>query len=352
MATLDNQASLNPTPTAATGSPRPLEELDRRLKEALQQATELKPLLNQLLRIAAQAIGAPYIGFFESRPGADGEELVPTHQLAPATDTEAAQQQLSRDVAELQTLAAAAATARTVIERPLNSRPGFIGLAAPVAHPGRTPAALAVMVPPPETNGRRPLALLDHVANSLSHWQLMHTLDRLNWEASASSAAVELVNEVLASESMREAYLAAANSLKTLFACERVVMAAYHETLGKNEIQAISEMAQFDSKAETVEAMAAAMDEAVGSRRDHDLASTDTAATARHARSSSIGRGGPGGRDRDDSPGSRAEDGGRGDVRGDAGIRCTPNVDSMGFERSRRTWPRPSSPVSALSQAC
>ncbi|MEM9317161.1 MAG: efflux RND transporter periplasmic adaptor subunit, partial [Pseudomonadota bacterium] len=159
--------------------------------------------------------------------------------------------------------AAAAATARTVIERPLSSRPGSVGMAAPVAHPGRTPAALVVMMPPGDANGRRPLALLDHVANSLSHWQLMHTLDRLNWEASASSAAVELVNEVLASGSMREAYLAAANSLKTLFACERVVIAAYHETLGKNEIRAISEMAQFDSKAETVEAMAAAMDEAV-----------------------------------------------------------------------------------------
>ncbi len=134
-------------------------------------------------------------------------------------------------------------------------------IAAPVLAPGSSPFALAAVTSGPESDLARRVSVLEYVAAATSQWRSAQVMMRLDWEARAASAAVELVSRVERCDCVQAACYLAVDELTKLFQCERVAMSLTDARGLTTSITAISGMSGFDHNSEPIQAIKNALDE-------------------------------------------------------------------------------------------
>lgn len=136
-------------------------------------------------------------------------------------------------------------------------------ITAPVLAPGSTPFALAVVTSGPENDLLRRVSVVEHVAAATSHWRAAQVMARLDWEARAACASVELISRVERCETVQAACYLAVDELARLFQCDRVAVALTSSTGLTTRLTAISGMSTFDLHSEPIQAIKNALDEAL-----------------------------------------------------------------------------------------
>ena len=247
--------------------------IESELKDIFARHERLKPLFVDLAALLAKCAEAQYVAF--CRKGTGGEVVLfvthgETDQAAESPTWQAFQAACARTLERLE-----------VYVGTLQTGPPMRIVAAPIYAPSGQPFVVAALLGESSVDPTSRIAIVDHVAGAASHWQLMQTLSRLDWEAQASAAAAELMARIETSESLEAACFLTVEQLQSFFQCEQVAIGLTSRDGSGAHLVAISGMAEFDRSSETVVAMQNALDEAL--IRDQITAWPPLQAKQRHA---------------------------------------------------------------------
>jgi hypothetical protein len=103
---------------------------------------------------------------------------------------------------------------------------------------------------------------LQMIAAYITQWYERRASRRLDWEADASAAIVELVGAIENSGDPKAACFAIAGQLKQTLGCDKVIV-GLRQASGRVSVRAISDVARFDRRGEAVRLYEAALNEAV-----------------------------------------------------------------------------------------
>ncbi|WP_197442810.1 efflux RND transporter periplasmic adaptor subunit [Lignipirellula cremea] len=231
--------------------------LRRLQREMLQLTTEARAqldLVQGLLKIL-DGCAAPLAAFYFQR-NAQGE-LAVVNRLRP-TEEDRQSQRLAR-----QLLAACQAACRAgEMEMRQQAAPARLLLAAPVFLCGPDPEGLGLVFAADQPPAQAAL-LTQMFASHLVLWHLLAGNRGSLTESRSAAAVVELQSRLLTAPDLRQACYTLAGELQTFLNCQRVAVGMRAPGGGRCRLIAVSQMAQFDSRSPTAQAMESAMDEAV-----------------------------------------------------------------------------------------
>jgi hypothetical protein len=229
--------------------------LEIELKSIFARHERLKPLFVDLAELLIQHVQAEYVAFCRKGAGDDLVLFVTKGHIDQSDDSPC-----------WQAFQAACATTFQRLDVFVGALPTQLPMrvvAAPIYAPSGQPFVLAAMLGESSLDSTARIAAVDQVAGAASHWQLMQTLARLDWEAQASSAAAELMAKIETSASLDAACFLTVEQLQAFFQCDQVAIGLTRREGSGAPLVAISGMAQFDRSSEAVEAIQNALDESL-----------------------------------------------------------------------------------------
>ena len=259
---------------AGTFAPVKKGDQHRRLQKELLRCTLTADALDELLQSLSGCLlrFVPAVSLLYFGRDADGQldEGRQLHKRPPAA--------LDAEVfSQLQTACSDAAQSGEVEIRPLiDAR--FVVFAVPVALRDRAPDVIGVLSPALDST-ERPSVLLQMLASHIVLWHVLR--DGLQGEqlAGDSAAIVELLAEIARASNVAEAAQQVADNLADYWGCRQVAVGLAANTASRCRVTGISGSQQFDAASQSVEAIEAAMDEAIvrtetlcWSNRDADIA--------------------------------------------------------------------------------
>ena len=257
MSTIETNTN-SPAHVVASAGRTNAESLESDLRKVFGQASQTqsaRAVVDMLVQIAVRHTQAEYVALYQPDSGGTLRAVASHGNLGSF------QKMFSKEA--YLAVCGTAGTRKDVITKCLSESARRFAVAAPVMAPGQPASIFSALVTPGEHGVAPRISAIDMIAGALSQWRLTDALDRLEWEARASSATTELVSQIESAESYAAAEFLLANELQKFFGFEQVAIGKLRAAGAGVEIKVVSGVAEFDKNAESMELLRAALDESI-----------------------------------------------------------------------------------------